>query len=84
MGRWHSEDDKDGEDLRMWAFEYQVREQNHGPYKTMQVTDNEHNIFVRRVKFIQWSQEPQHINNIGVIGRPYCVPGQGSRLKIMK
>lgn len=71
---WDEEDAKS--DSRIWAFDYQARKYPKGPYERKQVTDSVYNIFVRRVKFLKWSQEPDQSNYIGNISMPYCLPGQ--------
>lgn len=66
-------------DPRVWAFDYKAKKENGVGYETKQITDIAQNIFVRRVKFLQYSQKPENLNYICNIGRPYCVPGQGKK-----
>jgi len=76
---WVSDEDYERQDSRLWAFDYQARKFPKGPYENRQITDISYNIFVRRVKFLEWSQKPENMNDIGVIGRPYLIPGQGKK-----
>jgi hypothetical protein len=73
---WDRDWDESNSDHKIWAFDYQTRQYPKGPYERKQITDTAHNIFVRRVKFLKWSQEPDQLNYVGRISMPYCVPGQ--------
>jgi hypothetical protein len=77
-----SEEEEAQLDTRIWAFDYQARKYPKGPYEKKQVTDNAYNIYVRRVKFLKWTQEPGQVNYVGVVGRPYCLPGQAGVAKL--